>query len=464
MKKLIISLGLLFSFGSVFSQIKDPSAPTPIKDKDALKFNLSEDGTRYFQATFLNQTWLRWDQSNPGTTVMGKPADNTFDIGLRRTRIQLFGQITPRVFLYFQFGQNNFNYAFNANNGNRKLAAFFHDAVCEYRLSKHNELKVGGGLTIANGLSRFSQPSIGTIMTMDVPVFIQATVDQTDEFSRKLSLYARGQIWKIDYRFVLSDPFPITSSGITPAKFGANSTFAQLGHNKQYQAYLTYNFFEMEGHTTPYMTGAYLGNKKVWNIGGGAIFQNNAMWQKQTAGTSAADTIKYNPMVLLCAETYLDMPIKKDRGDAISAYIGYFNTNYGHNYLRYNGIMNPATGFNTDAAKTTIASNAYGNALPMFGTGQVVYSQVGYLMPKKWLGESGGQLMPYATWTYACYDRLAKLPTNTYAVGLNWFIKGHKAKMTLDYQNRPTYSSDSGGNILFGPRKGCLTLQYQIFI
>ena len=40
-----------------------------------------------------------------------------------------------------------------------------------------------------NGLSRFSQPSIGTIVTMDVPVFAQATVDQTDEFSRKLSVY-----------------------------------------------------------------------------------------------------------------------------------------------------------------------------------------------------------------------------------------------------------------------------------
>ena len=146
-------------------------APGKSHDKEVLKFNLCEDGSRYFQVTFLNQTWLRYNQSNKGTAVLGNETQETFDIGLRRTRIQLFGQITPQVFLYFQFGQNNFNYAFNAAGGNRKLAAFFHDAVCEYKISHNNALKIGGGLTITNGLSRFSQPSIGTIMTLDVPVF-----------------------------------------------------------------------------------------------------------------------------------------------------------------------------------------------------------------------------------------------------------------------------------------------------
>jgi len=53
----------------------------------------------------------------------------------------------------------------------------------------------------------------GTIMSMDVPVFAQATVDQTDEFSRKLSVYARGQIGRLDYRLVLSDPFPVNTNG-----------------------------------------------------------------------------------------------------------------------------------------------------------------------------------------------------------------------------------------------------------
>jgi hypothetical protein len=70
-----------------FSQITDTlKKPEPKKDKNALKFNLNDDGSHYFQATFLNQTWLRFNESNPGTTTFGKITPSTFDIGLRRTR------------------------------------------------------------------------------------------------------------------------------------------------------------------------------------------------------------------------------------------------------------------------------------------------------------------------------------------------------------------------------------------
>jgi hypothetical protein len=101
---------------------------------------------------------------------------------------------------------------------------------------------------------------------MDVPVFAQATVDQTDEFSRKLSIYARGQVGKVDYRVAISDPFPITTNGTTPPAISVNSTFAQAGHHKQYQGFFTYQFLDKEAHTTPYMTGTYLGSKKVFNL------------------------------------------------------------------------------------------------------------------------------------------------------------------------------------------------------
>ncbi|HEX8529566.1 MAG TPA: hypothetical protein VF646_06065, partial [Cytophagales bacterium] len=217
-------------------------APRVAPEKNELKYNLNESGSHYVKVTFLNQTWLRYNQSNPGTTVNGEAQSETFDIGLRRTRIQLYGQLNERTFLYFQFGQNNFNALNGFGNAqapatNRKIAAFFHDAVGEYHVFKGKDyLKLGAGLTIVNGLSRFSQPGVSSILTLDVPVFAQATVDQTDEFSRKLSVYARGQVGKIDYRFALSDPFPVQSSGAAAPAISANSTFAQKGHRKQYQA------------------------------------------------------------------------------------------------------------------------------------------------------------------------------------------------------------------------------------
>ncbi len=425
-----------------------------VPEKEALKFKINEDGTHFFQFTILNQTWIRFNQNNPGSLVQNKAKENSFDIGLRRTRMQMFGQITDKVFIYFQFGQNNFNSQFNSNS-NRKFASFFHDALCEYKVSKKNQLKIGGGLTIANGLSRFSQPSIGTIMTMDVPVFAQTTVDQTDEFSRKLSLYARGQIGKIDYRLVLSDPFPISSSGSTLPSIASQSNFAQNGRNLQYQGYFIYQFFEHESHTTPYMTGTYLGKKKVFNLAFGGIYQKNAMWKKEENN----DTTHQN-MVHLSAESYLDIPINLENETAISAYLGYFNTNYGSNYLRYNGIMNPANGSNS-INSISGQGPTFGNSLPMFGTGNVIYTQFGYLFSKKIFKEKG-RLMPYFSATLAKYKRLNNLFTNSFNLGINYFLLGHKSKITLDFQNRPTYFLKNN-EIKTGKRLNSITLQYQIF-
>lgn len=444
----------------IFSQIgttTDSTAPKPkpIQPDKVLKMNLSEDGSRWFQVTFSNQTWARYNQSNEGTTVKGNNAPETFDIGLRRTRIQMFGQITDRAFLYFQFGQNNFNYL-SQNAGNRKLAAFFHDAVCEYKLSSKQQLKIGGGLTIANGLSRFSQPSVSTIATLDVPVFAQATVDQVDMFSRKLSLYARGQIGKFDYRFSLSDPFPVSTNGSGAPKISQYATFADSSHHKQYQGYVIYQFFDHEGHTTPYMTGTYLGTKKVFNIAFGAIYQSKA-----THRLNDNNAVVYDDMKLFCIESFLDMPINKEKQTAINAYLGFFNYNFGKNYLRFNGIMNPADGIK--GTNAIIGGGAQGNAYPMMGTGQIVYSQLAYLLPKKWFGtENNTKVSVYGSGLINNFDRIGKTGA-IYALGFNWHINGHKAKISAEVQNRPTYIIDN--NVLkFNNRKNTVTVQYQIFI
>lgn len=452
-----------------FAQQADslPTAPPkPAPDKNALKFNLNADGSRYFQAVFLNQVWLRYNESNDGTTLFQKNAPSTFDIGLRRTRIQLFGQITDRTFLYFQFGQNNFNNtaAYSLAGGNRKLAAFFHDAVGEYRVTKSNQLKIGAGLTVLNGLSRFSQPSVGTIMAMDVPVFLQYSVDQIDQFDRRLAVYARGQIGSIDYRIYLSNPFPVNTNGATPPPLTRNASFVNPallkngsgpGINNQVGGYLAYNFFENEPHTTPYMPGTYLGTKKVWNIAVGAVYQKAATWN---LSSGAGDTL-YNDMIHFSLESFLDVPLNKEQGSALHAFAGYYNTNYGYNYLRYNGIMNPAT---ASTATNLVMPSAYGNAFPMFGTGQVVYAQAGWLLPKKILGEKNGQLMPYLSGQFADYMALQHKNMLIVDAGVNWLINGHRSKISVNYQNRPTYFLDANANVKAGSRKSGMIVQYQI--
>lgn len=417
-----------------------------------MRLNLNDTGTHYLKATFLNQVWFRFNQSNPGTTVLGKSAPETFDIGLRRTRIQFYGQLTDRVFFYVQFGQNNFNYLAQ-NAGNRKVQVFFHDALSEYKVLKKDQLIFGGGLTITNGLSRFSQPSIGTILTMDVPIFAQATVDQTDQFSRKLSWYARGQLGRLDYRLVVSDPFPLKTNGQPLPVISANATFAQEGHSKQYQGFFAYNFLDKESHVTPYMTGTYLGKKKVFNLEAGFITQRNATETGQTDANGIVTNKEFHPMQLWSVAAFLDHPVANG---AISGYLGYFNTNYGPGYLRYNGIMNPADGIVSGPA-----TGSQGNAFPMFGTGKVVYGQLGYLLPEKVIGTANGRLLPYFSVMHANFERLSSSMV-VWETGINWLLEGHTAKITLDYQSRSVYKT---GTTKLEPngRNGQWLIQYQIF-
>jgi len=434
------------------------SKPAPSADKTELKYSLNQSGSHFFKVTFLNQAWFRYNQSNPGTTVIQEPKASTFDIGLRRTRMQMFGQLSDHVFVYFQFGLNNFNYlngGFSSNSSsNRKVQAFFHDAVGEYLVWKNKDyLKIGGGLTIVNGLSRFSSPSVSSIMSMDVPLFAQATVDQTDEFSRKLSLYARGQVGHLDYRIALSDPFPIQTNGAAVPTYGPNSIFALKGHHKQFQGFFMWQFFDKESHQAPgYNTGTYLGTRKVLNLEAGFITQKNAMVRVDAPG----DTV-YQNMNLWSVASFLDMPLNRETGTAINAYLGYFHTDYGKNYLRFNGTMNPASGL-----ASGYPAGTQGNAYPMFGTGNVVYGQFGYLMKRNLLGAGNGTFMPYLQAQIANYQRLTQT-LGVYTIGLNYLIRGHNSKITLDYQNRPYYET-AGSQYAPAGRRGQLTLQYQIFI
>jgi hypothetical protein len=208
------------------------------------------------------------------------------------------------------------------------------------------------------------------------------------------------------------------------------------------------------------MTGTYLGKKKVFNLEAGFITQSNATWtgSNTNADASTDPTRKYYNMNLWSIAAYYDAPVNTEKGTAISAYLGYFGTDYGTRYLRYNGIMNPANGSSIAGAP----SSSYGNAFPMFGTGNVIYAQFGYLMKKDLLGEGKGTLMPYITYQSANYDRLDK-QMNVYDIGMNWFIKGHTSKLTLDYQLRPTYTPVGTDLIRDSGMKAQVTLQYQFF-
>ncbi|WP_420387290.1 hypothetical protein [Roseivirga sp.] len=412
-----------------------------------LRFKLNDDGSQYVKATFLNQTWVRWNQNNPGSFVDGAAEDNTFDIGLRRTRIQIFGKISDRIFFYTQFGQNNLSYI-----GPRKQGLFFHDAIGEIELAKE-KLSVGAGLTGWVGFLRYSSPSIGSILTMDAPLYQQSTNDISDQFVRKYSVYAKGKLGKVDYRFGLSKPLSISQSPVQGTTVTANSLFAPGTSNLQSQGYFKYEFLDSESNLTPYHTGTYLGKKNVFNIGAGFLFQKDAMWHSEDNG----NTIIRENLALFGIDIFYDKVLDPSLHTAITAYAAISSNDYGKNYVRNLGVMNPVNGLGAGAS-----FNGAGNAFPINGTGTLSYVQFGYLMKQDLLG-SMGTLQPYVATQTATLDLLDDTMV-MYEVGMNWLISGHATKVSLNYQSRPVFNQNQANELVSTDRKGMTVIQLQVSI
>ena len=415
------------------------------KQNSPLKFNLNKDGTHWVKATFLSQIWLRETQTNPGSTVFYEPVDNVFDIGLRRTRLQLMGQITDKVFFYTQFGLNNFHYT-----SARYAGAFFHDAIIEYEVAKR-AVTIGGGLTGWSGLTRYASPSIGKIMSLDAPLYQQATNGASDQFVRKLSVYAKGKIGKLDYRMALTKPMTIQTAVAPIAPLSTRSDYSLKPPKTQYQGYFMYQFKDEESNKTPYTPGTYLGTKSVFNIGTGIIYQPDAMWHLN--GTDTVSSV----LMLFGFDVFYDAPINAEKGNAITVYAAYTYYDYGPNYTRNVGVMNPANGVNTNGT-----FSGAGNSFTMVGTGSTIYAQVGYLFGKDFLPK--GRLQPYFASQLGLYERLADNML-MFETGVNWYLNGrHNEKLSFNYQNRPVHDFEPNGDVVQVERKGMFTLQFQIAI
>jgi len=214
-----------------------------------------------------------------------------------------------------------------------------------------------------------------------------------------------------------------------------------------------YQFRDQESNMTPYNVGSYLGKKDVFTLGAGFITQPEAMWHLLENG---ADTVRTH-MTLLAIDVFYDHPLNTEKGNAITAYACFSNYNFGKNYTRIVGVMNPAT-----PTASSPSLNGSGNGFPMVGTGNIVYAQAGYLLRKD-LFNKMGTLQPYAALQYANYEALAD-PMVMWEAGVNWLIAGNNAKLSLNLQNRPIFTANDGGNYIVTDHKNMVVLQLQVGI
>ncbi|UXP32269.1 hypothetical protein N6H18_18175 [Reichenbachiella agarivorans] len=382
------------------------------------------------------QFWLRATELNPGTTIQGEAQDYVSDVSIRRLRLAISGNVTGRWYVKFQLGANNLNYI--NNNSTLKIL----DLETSYRFADAFEL--GGGKNGYVGLSRYAAPATCTGLSLDYPTFIMPTVNISDDLLRKFSLYAKGYLGQFAYRAVVARPMVVSQTELSE-QTNFYSNFPQL----QYSAYLSYQFFERESQKSAYQVATYLGSKKVMNLNAGFLYQSDAL-----SGLGALqDTVSYD-MLLLAMDFFLDISLDAHNYRSITAYLGYFDYDFGQDYIRHYGTNNPANGV------TQGSLSGAGNSFPTTGTGQILYAQFGYKTHISH-NEKIPALQPFFSAQYARYDALSD-PMIMCDYGINILLNGQNSKLTLGVQNRPIYSNQNNDYSQVTDRMNMWVFQYQI--
>ncbi len=141
-----------------------------------------------------------------------------------------------------------------------------------------------------------------------------------------------------------------------------------------------------ESTKLPFQVGSYLGKKKVLGIGAGFYAHPNAMVNLNTG--------EHESVSHFAVDAFLDMPLSND--DCLNAYASFSSFNYGENFVSR-----------------------------WAGSGSVIYTQAGYRFPRS-------KFMPYVAAQIADYDGFTET-INAIDIGVNYFILGHNAKLTLEY-------------------------------
>ena len=365
---------------------------------------VSEDRQKYIRFFTWHQIW-----AVSRNLRAQNPENDPFNFALRRSRFLAYMRVSPRFMILTHFGVNNLTPQNMDGLGNRNDAAqlFLHDAWGEFLLFDQHHM--GAGLHYWKGLTRLSSESTLNFMTLDQtrPFIHWHSLGITDQFARHIGVYAKGEIGKLHYRMALNNPInpenaigggnPIASAPFpelieeeSPLIYEGSEILDQSGNavgNYLFEGYFKYDFWEKENHKFPYFMGSYLGNKKIFMVGAGFFAHPNAMYN--LIDSTHSDVFHF------AADAYLDYPMTYG---TLNAYISLINFDYGENYMSR-----------------------------WAGTGQSMYTHAGFFIKKI-------RTMPYIAYQVSQFDALKK-NSMTLDVGVNYFLSGHNAKLTLELHN-----------------------------
>ena len=353
MKKIILFI-FISSFYIGFSQ-------GSIYYKGGFKITFDEEELKYLRIL----SWVQ-AQANFQENVPKKNAHTNFQ--LRRGRILLYGQITPKFLVLTHIGVNSLNADKMSPTGTGNGSQIFmHDAWVQYNLNENHS--VGAGLHYFNGVSRLNSQGTLNLMTLDNNRSSWSTLGLSDQFARHVGVFAKGNFGKLQYQLAVNDA--VTNSLderneiSNTAVYRGKEILGSKSAGKTYAGYFSYNLLEMESNFLPYKVGSYLGTKDILNIGGGFFHHPNGSVIEKDSELLGED------INLFAVDVFLDKALNS-KGSAVTFYGVYQHNNYGSNY-----VFGP------------------------YGTGSMIYSHLGYLLP---YSNESLKWQPYVSFSNNDYD------------------------------------------------------------
>lgn len=349
-----------------------------------LTLKLNEDGSKYIRFIMWHQIWAETNNLDNGSDFSVTPS-------IRRSRFLAFAQVSPKFMILTHWGLNSLtpgNMTSLGSNGDAPQL-FLHDAWGEFKLN--DALYIGGGLHYWKGMTRLSNQSTLNFMTLDQarPFAHWHSLGNTDQFARHLGVYAKGTIAeKFQYRVAVNKRMAPANALRGATSYNGDTTVAITGSgNGVIEGYLEYQFWDTESNKLPYKVGTYMGAKKILNIGAGFFAQPNGALNKVTK--------QDENVAHFAADIFTEIPTKSG---ALSAYASFMRFNYGENFVGR-----------------------------WAGTGTNIYAHAGYYI-------KSAKIMPYVAFQQGNYEGYPD-PLQSLDVGVNYFVNGHNAKLTLEYHS-----------------------------
>ncbi|HTN17380.1 MAG TPA: hypothetical protein VL092_06865, partial [Chitinophagaceae bacterium] len=414
-----------------FLFLKASAQDVPIKTSpgNGLYFKFSESGSQYLKMNIWMQTWLRAIENNPGTAVNNAPQAWTADAGIRRMRIQMFGQMSPRFLLMLQMGMNNQSFASGGGTGTgasgagKKAPFFFHDAYGQFNVFSEKDpitkkdnifsLAIGTGLHSWNGVSRLTNASTISLLTADAPVFNWPTVEISDQFTRQFGVFAKGNLSRLAYRVSINKPF---MTSLNPVE-GGPAVDNNRGNQVSFNGYFDWQFLDKEETPNAFFAGSYYGKKRVFNIGTGFLHNPHGTMSQALKGVYESHAI-----TTFGVDLFYDAAVGNPSKEmAFTLYSAWYRYDFGPGYLRTSGIMNPGTA--DTSYKGTKAFDGYGNSRVLMGTGNIWYTQTAFMLPSF---SKKIHIQPYIAYSYKDLEALQQ-GGHYYNLGTNLLFDGNRA-------------------------------------